>query len=101
MPSAKNAKIIRLENLALNVIVETSLRQLVLTLMDLVSNADKCSPASDLTLERATYAIPALKTLSDRSTMVQSSDSGILAQSTIVQISIHMILLLNTLGSYN
>ena len=46
----------------------------MLTLIDLVSYADKCSPASDLTLDRATYAIPALKTLSDRSTMVQSSD---------------------------
>ena len=46
----------------------------MLTLIDLVSYADKCSPASDLTLDRATYAIPTLKTLSDRSTMVQSSD---------------------------
>ena len=46
----------------------------MLTLINLVLNADKCSPASDLTLDRATYAIPALKTLSDRSTMVQSND---------------------------
>ena len=35
---------------------------------------DKYSSASDLTLDSATYAIPAPKTLSDRLTKAQSSD---------------------------
>ena len=46
-----------------------SWRQLVLTMMDFGSNADRSNPASDLTLDNATYAMPDIKTLSDRSTI--------------------------------
>ena len=40
------------------------------TMMDLVSNATKCNPERDRTLDSAT----ALNTFSERSTMAQSSD---------------------------
>ena len=37
-------------------------------------NASKCRPASVLTRDKATYAIPVANTLLDMSTMTQSSD---------------------------
>ena len=48
----------------------------VLTLIDLGSNASKCNPASVLTLEMATYAIPVANTLLERSTIAQSNDNS-------------------------
>ena len=54
----------------LNLLISS--RQLVVTMIDFGSNVDRCNPASDLTLDSATYAIPALKTLSERSTIAHS-----------------------------
>ena len=54
-----------------------SSRHLLLTITHLGSELKfaRCIPDNDFALERATYAIPAPNTLSDRSTMVFSNDS--------------------------
>lgn len=52
----------------------TSLRQLMLAMIEFGLNTTRCSPASVRTLDIATYVIPVLNLLSERSTLAQSND---------------------------
>ena len=52
-----------------------SSKQIVLTIMDAGSKSVKCKPLREHTLDKATYAIPGLNTLLDKSITAESSES--------------------------
>ena len=52
-----------------------SFRHFLLTITDFGLNLTRCKPDSERTRDRATYAIPAPNTITDKSTMQLSRDS--------------------------